>query len=286
MVAHLFSVLIANYNNGKYLMEAIESVRQQTYPNWEIILVDDASTDNSKELYKELEQDARIHIYLNEKNMGCTYTKARCIDLAHGEICGFLDADDILKTEALEIMVAAHKDSYVSIVSSRHELIDEDSKSIGVSRLLSLNSKSYLETRDYGPEHFVSFKRKCYLQTKGLDVSHKIGDDQELYLLLEETGQWSVIDKVLYQYRVHAKSIGHTNSARCEFWNMIVRYEACVRRGLDPEDYPYRDYIDALHSEGAITSQEAVDNFRTQSKAYRLGKLLLKPFRWMKKVKS
>ena len=43
----LFSVLIANYNNGKYLMEAIESVRQQTYINWEIILVDDASTDNS-----------------------------------------------------------------------------------------------------------------------------------------------------------------------------------------------------------------------------------------------
>lgn len=53
----LFSVLIANYNNGKYLMEAIESVRQQTYANWEIILVDDGSTDNSKELYSELQKD-------------------------------------------------------------------------------------------------------------------------------------------------------------------------------------------------------------------------------------
>ena len=51
----LFSVLIANYNNGKYLMDAIESVRRQTYTNWEIILVDDGSTDNSHELYKELE---------------------------------------------------------------------------------------------------------------------------------------------------------------------------------------------------------------------------------------
>ena len=46
----LFSVLIANYNNSKYLMDAVESVRQQTYANWEIVLVDDASTDNSKEL--------------------------------------------------------------------------------------------------------------------------------------------------------------------------------------------------------------------------------------------
>lgn len=54
----LFSVLIANYNNGKYLMEAINSVYAQTYTNWEIILVDDASTDNFKEIYKELEKDA------------------------------------------------------------------------------------------------------------------------------------------------------------------------------------------------------------------------------------
>ncbi|MBO4738767.1 MAG: glycosyltransferase [Bacteroidales bacterium] len=54
----LFSVLIANYNNGKYLMEAINSVYAQTYTNWEIILVDDASTDNFKEIYKKLEKDA------------------------------------------------------------------------------------------------------------------------------------------------------------------------------------------------------------------------------------
>ena len=74
----LFSVLIANYNNGKYLMEAIESVRQQTYTNWEIILVDDASTDNSKDIYRELENDSRIHIFYNEQNKGCGYTKRRC----------------------------------------------------------------------------------------------------------------------------------------------------------------------------------------------------------------
>lgn len=65
-------------------MKAIESVRQQTYTNWEIILVDDASTDNSKELYKELEKDERIHIYLNEQNIGCGYTKRRCAELATG----------------------------------------------------------------------------------------------------------------------------------------------------------------------------------------------------------
>lgn len=98
----LFSVLIANYNNGKYLMDAIDSVWRQTYTHWEIILVDDASTDNSKELYKELEKDNRIHIYYNEENRGCGYTKRRCADLANGELCGFLDPDDALTDDALE----------------------------------------------------------------------------------------------------------------------------------------------------------------------------------------
>ncbi|MBO5404684.1 MAG: glycosyltransferase family 2 protein [Paludibacteraceae bacterium] len=81
-----FSILIANYNNGKYLMDAIESVRQQTYTNWEIILVDDCSTDNSHELYKEFEKDERIHIFLNNQNRGCGYTKNRCVAEAQGEI--------------------------------------------------------------------------------------------------------------------------------------------------------------------------------------------------------
>ena len=98
----LFSVLIANYNNGKYLREAINSVYSQIYTNWEIILVDDASTDNSQEIYSELEKDDRIHIYYNEKNMGCGYTKRRCAELANGELCGFLDPDDALLPHALE----------------------------------------------------------------------------------------------------------------------------------------------------------------------------------------
>ena len=90
----LFSVLIANYNNGKYLMKAIESVRQQTYVNWEIVLVDDGSTDNSEELYSELEKDERIRIFRNEKNMGCGYTKRRCAELAKGGISVIKDSDD------------------------------------------------------------------------------------------------------------------------------------------------------------------------------------------------
>ena len=80
-----FSVLIANYNNGQYLQDALNSVFNQTYSNWEIIIVDDCSTDNSHELYNNYVDDSRIHIYYNNRNYGCGYTKRRCVELAHGD---------------------------------------------------------------------------------------------------------------------------------------------------------------------------------------------------------
>ena len=70
----LFSVLISNYNNGQYLQETIESVKAQDYTNWEIIIVDDLSTDNSIEIYKKYANDNRIKIYYNTENKGVTYT--------------------------------------------------------------------------------------------------------------------------------------------------------------------------------------------------------------------
>ncbi len=73
----LFSVLIANYNDGKYLQEAIESIFAQTYDNWEIIIVDDGSTDNSRDIYDKYKEDRRFHIFFNERNMGCGYTKKK-----------------------------------------------------------------------------------------------------------------------------------------------------------------------------------------------------------------
>ena len=87
----LFSILIANYNNGRYLQEAIDSVLAQTYTNWEIVLVDDKSTDQSFEIYEKYKDDYRFRFFYNDQNMGCGYTKRRCVSMAKGDLCGFLD---------------------------------------------------------------------------------------------------------------------------------------------------------------------------------------------------
>ena len=103
----LFSVLVANYNNGTYLQEAIDSVLAQTYDNWEVVLVDDKSTDESLAIYGKYATDKRFKIYHNDANRGCGYTKRRCAELAAGELCGFLDPDDALMPEALETAIPA-----------------------------------------------------------------------------------------------------------------------------------------------------------------------------------
>ena len=123
----LFSLLIANYNNGDYFKQCYQSIISQTYKDIEIIIVDDASTDNSLEIISTLiEGDHRFKLFVNSQNKGCGYTKNRCATLGNGEVMGFLDPDDRLKNNAIELMVNAHLEySDVSIVTSKYEFLEK-----------------------------------------------------------------------------------------------------------------------------------------------------------------
>ena len=272
----MFSVLIANYNNGQYLQEAIDSVFAQTYKDWEIVIVDDASTDNSRKIYEKYSNDNRFHIYYNEKNKGCTYTKWRLIEECNGELFGFLDADDTLTPEALECMVKAHRDNPdTAIVSSRHYLCDEKMNIQYESRLLQIpDGESYLTNGNFQPEAFVSFKTSFYKKTQGLNKNNPYGDDQELLLLMEEAGEWIVLDKFLYNYRISDKSVSHgADNYICLYWNIVVYHQACIRRGLDPEKYSYK-----LFQETIVNSRERA----IASKPYRIGNAILHPWKFIK----
>lgn len=273
----MFSVLIANYNNGKYLAEAINSVFDQTINDWEIIIVDDGSDDESIRIYEKYASDRRIHVFYNGHNKGCTYTKWRCIEECNGDLFGFLDADDILLPEALEYMVKCHQDnSDASIVSSRHFLCDENANIKYESRLLQIpQGKSYLTHGDFQPEHFVSFKKSFYEKTQGLNKNNSFGDDQELLLLMEEVGKWIVLDNFLYKYRITDKSVSHgKDNYICLYWNIVVYHQACIRRGLDPNRYSYK-----LFKETIVETREIAE----ASKSYRIGNAILHPSKFIKR---
>lgn len=246
MTLPLFSVLIANYNNGHFLEEALNSVYKQTYTNWEIIIVDDFSTDNSKDIYKQLESNSKIRIFKNAKNKGAGYTKKRCVDEANGEICGFLDPDDALDENALRKMVNAHVDNpKVALVHSKAYYCDENLKVTSqnyTSRQLDQNNPLFFNLESL-ISHFTSFKISFYQKTEGIDSIVRRAVDQDLYLKLYEVGNTLFMDEFLYYYRIHDSGISTTSNVyKAFYWHWCVINNAAKRRNVNAE-HLFEEYI-------------------------------------------
>ncbi|MBR2986562.1 MAG: glycosyltransferase family 2 protein, partial [Clostridia bacterium] len=96
----LVSVIMPNYNSEKYIKETVESVLQQTYSHWELLFIDDASTDGSLAIAKSF-HDPRIRILQNPSNMGAAATRNVGIEAARGKWIAFLDSDDLWHPEKL-----------------------------------------------------------------------------------------------------------------------------------------------------------------------------------------
>lgn len=281
----LFSVLIANYNNGKYLADAIESVRNQTYANWEIIIVDDNSSDISSMVYKEYYNDQRIHIYTNEENKGCGYTKRKCVELAHGEICGFVDADDCITPNAIEIMVDAHiQKPQCSLIYSNFYYVDNSLNIVSISdnQCTIPAGESFLTYNVPGSiSHFATFKKSKYNQTQGINPLMLKAVDVDLYLKLEETGELLFISQPLYYYRTETGnniSLGKYNSVRATYWAFIARLNAYQRRHLPIEDITYST-LSSIYMEAFSDGQDNVRN----THSYKIGKTIITPFRFLVK---
>ncbi len=284
----LFSVLIANHNDGKYLQEAIESIFAQTYDNWEIIIVDDKSTDNSAEVYEKYSTDDRVHIYQNDENMGCGYTKRRCVELAQGEVCGFVDADDSITSNAIEKMVEAHiKNPLCSLIYSQFYYTDNNHNVISISQHQCTipEGNSFLTCNILGAvSHFATFKKKYYNQTIGIDPSFKIAEDIDLYFKLEEVGVLLFIPTPLYYYRTDTgnnTSLGEKNHIKSISWDFLARINAYKRRNLPIEDILIPQ-LTHIYEEAYSIGQ---DNVRATT-SYKIGRAIITPFKSITKVLS
>ena len=277
------SILIANYNNARYLMDAINSIRHQSYHNWEIIIVDDCSTDNSLDIYKTLECDDRIHIFFNSSNRGCGYTKRQCVEHANGDICGFVDPDDALVEDAIQIMVAEHeKHPDASLINSTCFNTDEHLNAISVSSYGCHipQGQSFLTYRR-GVTHFATFKKKCYEQTEGIDPLMLRAVDHDLYYRMEEVGKVCFVDKPLYYYRQITASnisLGEENMLKAHAWDVYSMVNACKRRGISIEENALK-YIDEFVKSGVNKGESNVRN----TKSFVLGHTLLHPVSSIKK---
>ena len=128
----MVSVIVPCYNMERFIADTIVSVQQQTYSNWELLIVDDTSTDGTVDLIKTFSsKDARIRLFVKPTHSGIAHSRNQCIQMAQGRYLAFLDADDRWHPDKLERQLAFMQEHQVGMCYSAYDLIDESGIQLG-----------------------------------------------------------------------------------------------------------------------------------------------------------
>lgn len=130
MIDGLVSIIMPSWNTGRFIAESIQSVIDQTYKKWELLIVDDCSTDNTDEVVSSF-KDYRIKYFKNEKNLGAALTRNRALREAQGEWIAFLDSDDLWTPEKLEKQIRFMEENNYHFTYTNYLEIDENSNPNG-----------------------------------------------------------------------------------------------------------------------------------------------------------
>ena len=129
----LVSIIMPSYNTGSFIKESIDSVIKQSYSNWELIIVDDCSTDNTDQIVHSYRNEQRIRYYKNDKNSGAAVSRNKALQAARGKWIAFLDSDDLWESTKLEKQVGFMMDNGFRFSYTQYSEIDEEGKSNGIS---------------------------------------------------------------------------------------------------------------------------------------------------------
>lgn len=226
MQQELVSVIMPMYNAQKYIQKTIESVQRQTYQNWEIIVMDDCSTDESQRIVQMMAaEDERIHYYCNGSNEGVAQTRNHAMDKASGRYLAFLDSDDLWGPEKLERQLQLLSEKDCAFTYAGCDVIDENGNSIQKQR--------------HVPEH-ITYEELLWgnvipCLTVLIDRTKvkpfympKIGhEDYATWLsIFQEIGEAYGMDEVLAHYRVNRNSVsGHKLRTIKWTWNIYHNHQ-------------------------------------------------------------
>lgn len=129
---NLVSIIMPSYNTGQFIRDTIESVLQQTYSKWELIIVDDCSTDDTDDVVSQYLSDNRIHYLKNDVNSGAAISRNRALREAKGKWIAFLDSDDLWSPEKLEKQICFMENGNYHFSYTRYEEINEGSEPLGI----------------------------------------------------------------------------------------------------------------------------------------------------------
>ncbi len=203
----LISIVTPCYNASRFIGETIESVQKQTYINWELLIVDDGSKDNSEEIvYRYIKTDNRIKYFKLPQNTGSPAAPRNyAIEKAKGDFIAFLDADDLWKPDKLEKQIDFATCQNCSIVYSDGEIIDENGRFVRNMRKVSKADYKHTLKHDELSCSAVLIKKEllngCYFQK---------GAKEDLVFWLDVLGKTNAtaynVGDILYSYRIVSNS--------------------------------------------------------------------------------
>ena len=217
----MISIIIPVYNAGKYLEECIKSVVEQTYADIEVILVNDGSTDDSEKICKKFEKDdKRIRVFSKE-NGGAAAARNVGLDNAQGEYIVFVDADDVIHTKFLEILMKELVENDADLVMCTFSYFSENpifDESNAADRLIMTGRQCVLENYGALSVETVSpclklFKAKVF---EGMRFPEgRVAEDEYIfYRVIYDLDKCVYIPKKLYAYRKYEGSVTTGNSLR------------------------------------------------------------------------
>lgn len=214
----LVSVIMPSFNTAKFISETIESVLAQTYANWELIIVDDCSTDNTDEVVKPFLTDKRIKYLKNKKNSGAAVSRNYALREAKGKWIAFLDSDDLWLPEKLEKQIAFMKKNNYMFTYTNYMEIDEESRLNG----------NYVT----GPKRITKKGMYRYCWPGCLTVMYdqdfigviqiydiKKNNDYAMWLKVCESSECFLLEECLSYYRKRTGSISNHSYKKLILWH-------------------------------------------------------------------
>lgn len=238
------SVIMSVCNGEKYLGEAIESILNQTYTNYEFIIVNDGSTDETFKIIKSY-NDNRIRIVNNETNVGLTMSLNKAIGLARGDYIARQDADDISLPERFEEQIKyldEHPET-VLLGTSIYE-IDEHGKVLGRVVLKAKPGGSLLK-RNHFSHGSTMFRKEVFNKLGGYNALFRYSQDYDLWLRMARCNDVRNLTRALYKLRFHGGNIRSLKAEESALYHLLA--VRLIKDELDEE------ILGAIKSEGIMS---------------------------------
>ena len=255
MTAHsgampLVSVVMSCYNAERWVSEAIDSVLGQSMPDFELIVLDDGSTDNTGRILEErAARDGRI-IVVRKPNTGLGDSLNQGIARARGEWIARLDADDVCERERLARQLeAARRDGAVVFVGSGLKLIDEHGRVFATHRYPTSHRRLVAHLRHvmkFPPHSSALVRTEALRRAGGYRTRIRRAQDWDLWLRLSALGRLTCVDAPLVRIRKHSSQVSHEEGGRRQLTDCRLGLVSdCIRRlgGADPVDASEEVYI-------------------------------------------